>query len=496
LRGIEAGLQAQLADHRAELWERLQDSARASEESALRRAEALLAPPLAALKEHLGAELPSLQRSIEALAAESRHESQALRAELGTEVAQLRSELSKLREEVPELSARIRQNAEAVSGLEAARQELWLASEAVRASVREAVGALDAKLLEKAEHAAQASEKRWCGPLSERIAAAEAALREVDARAKAEASTAVDTAKAVQDLLLCRVEELRLQASRDSRMHAAEAAAGLREEVLKGDILERFQQRLHESSVCLEARIAALQAKLCEEMEASAAGTLALAERGSEARASTLAAQIFEAVQATRQDVQAQAQSHAEALAECRQQLRDASRNFDAADALTRSSLEALRSRAERHADEAAELRQALASARRAALEDVAAVRAQLQQAALRWRSFEEVGVPALLAQMEHKAGESEIRSAKAALDYAERLRRLPAPIKATPAHMPGATEAPAWMASSVSELAWRPQEPPPAIGARPPEAGSDFAAQPALPPLTPMSARKRQGQL
>mmetsp|Transcript_82476 Transcript_82476/g.163743 ORF Transcript_82476/g.163743 Transcript_82476/m.163743 type:complete len:500 (-) Transcript_82476:195-1694(-) len=449
IRNVEAGLQSQLADHRAELQDHVDETSRLSEESSLRRAEALLGPPLAAQKERLDRELPALQLSTERQFGESRHEMRALRAELSAEAAQLRSELSKLQGELPDLSEGIRKNAAAIAEFEGTRRELWLASDSVRNSVREAVESFEAQMTKKAEDAAHAVQLEWCPQLHENMRALDATVQLVDTQCRQESANAMSAAKTVQDLLECRIDELRLQSKQYTQQHAAEVSAKLREDVLEFGIVRQFQQRLHESTVTLESRIANHRAELLTQIKDVASSTLSRAERNSEDRTSTLATQVHEVVLATRKELETQARTHADAVEQLGAQIQDAKTNFDAADLLTRNSLDNIRTRAERLQSELITLHGGLGDAKRTALDDVAAVRAEVQNASVRWKNFEEVGMPALLAQVERRTGDSEARSVTAALDYAERLRRLPAPMQfptkssKTNVLLPGTTNAP-----------------------------------------------------
>jgi len=447
---------------------------------ALQRSEALLGPPLLALKERLETELPALKRAIEAASSEFRQELRALRAEQGAEAARLQSELSRLNTELPEISGQIHRNADAISAFAGVHRDLRLASESVQTGLQEAVGSLNAKMLEMIENAVGAAERKWQGWFQGKVEALEASLREVDTRARHDACAAMDTAKMVQDLLQCRIEELRLQASQESRRCAAEVAAGLREEVLEGELLAKFKLQLHQSATSFEARVAALQAKLSARIDSSSAEALAAAERSTEAKLFKLASEVAEAVEATRREVAAQRHSHAEATEEWRLRLKDATANFDAAGALMKSSLDNLTGRVARVADETTELRDSLGQARRSAHDDVSALRTELHEKSLQWRAFEEVGIPTIVAHVEQRSVEHEGRSLRAALDYAERLRRLP---PALPSR--GESErSPESKQDSVTRA--------PSLGqTRLFDAGSDLVSTSPLPPLTPMSGRK-----
>jgi len=327
-------------------------------------------------------------------------------------------------------------------------------------------------MTQKAEAAAQAVQLSWCPQLQENMRALDVTVQLVDTQCRQESANALSAAKTVQDLLECRIEELRLQSQQYTRQHAAEVSAKLREDVLEFGIVRQFQQRLHESTVTVESRIANHRAELLAQIKDVASSTLSRADRNSEDRTSTLATQVHEVVQATRKELETQARTHANAVEQLRAEIKDAKTNFDAADLLTRNSLDNIRTRADRLQGELTTLNAGLGDAKRTALDDVAGVRAEVHNASVRWKNFEEVGMPALVAQVERRTGDSEARSVTAALDYAERLRRLPAPMQ-FPAK---SSRANVLLPGSTSALPWQQH--------------AELSMAKPLPPISPRSAR------
>lgn len=496
MRGMQAEILDQMSDHRSKLEQHLEASVRRGEESAVHRAEAVLGPPLQEVKKQLAQDVPALRMAAENLFAESRGETHALRVEHTSEIAQLRFELNKLREDHISLTSHVHRHDDGIASLEGARRDLWLASENVQATLRDATASLQARMQDMARKAAEETEERWCRKLQRKIEAAESVIREVDARCRRETAAALETVGVQQGHFENKLESLRLDAYQEAKRQAAEAAAEVRKEEL--GLVEQFSNRLEACQDHQSTRLSEVSKRLHEAVMDKSEETLARADEHATAKVTQMGANVAEAVDGTRNQLAALARNHNESVEQWRVLIRDTQRNADAADALNRGRADDLKSRIEGLEKGAAELIKALAAARQVSSDALDAVRAEVKEQVARWHTFEEVGLPGIMSLIERKTGETETRSVRAALDYAERLRKLPpTSVSTRTGSALHAVQVGASLGSTMDpQSGWSPAStdgsPKPMRSAHSIDAPQPLAP---LPPLTPTSARRPMGR-
>lgn len=381
--------------------------------------------------------------------------------------------------------------------MEGSRRDLWLASESVQAALRDATATLQARMQDMAKRAAEETEEKWCRKLQRQVEAAESVIREVDERCRRETLAAHENLQMQQSHFENKLESLRLDSYQEAKRRAAEAVGELRSDIISGKTwnFDTVNSKIEACQVALGARLKEACAKLHEAMLEKSEETLARADERADVKVEQLGANIAEAVEATRNQIAALARSHNESVEHWRVQIRDTHMNAAAADALNRGIADELRGRLEGLGRGSFELKTDLASARQSANDAVAALRGELGEHVVRWRTFEDVGIPGLLSTIEQKASETESRSLRAALDYAERLRKLPPPAsESTRMNTTGGS----LQSMGDTQSGWRAASSDtgsPRAPCSPVRSASAIDApllmQAPLPPLTPSSARK-----
>lgn len=191
-------------------------------------------------------------------------------------------------------------------------------------------------------------------------------------------------------------------------------------------LISSFSQKLNDHQTSLAARVADLQQDVKASLIAKAEETLTTADEHASAKVAELGASISEVVDATRHQLEAQRRSHTEAIEFWRAQLRDFQCNADAGEALNREATKGLQELITSVQADCASLRSGLQAARREAADGREVLRLEMKDHAARWKTFDEVGMPGVLNLIDRRSNETESRAVRAALDYAERLRRLP----------------------------------------------------------------------
>jgi len=426
LRTVQAEILEQLGCHRNSLEQRLDEAVRRGEDSAVHRVEASLGPPLESLQRQLATDIAGLRNVAESLFAECRGETQALRSAHDADLAQLRLELGQQREDHRRLTSQVQHHGENLATLEGARRDLWLATEAMQGSLRDVSAALQARMEAVAKKAAEETEDKWCGKLLQKIEAVEGITREVDGRSGRETSAALDTVQVQQAHFENKLESLRIDAYQEAKKQALDAATEVRKEVIEDRLISSFTQKLNDHQTSLAARVAALQQEVKDSLVAKAEETLTTADSHSAAKVAELGASIAEVVDATRHQMDAQSRTHTKAIEYWRAQLRDFKCNTDAGEALHREATKGLQERIASVQAECGSLRSGLQAARREAADGREGLRLEIKDHAARWKTFDEVGMPGVLSLIDRKSSETESRAVRAALDYTERLRRLP----------------------------------------------------------------------
>jgi len=424
LRNVQLSILGQLAEHRTSLQELVVESAQKSEDFAVQRAQDLLSPPLTALQKRVDEELPSIRKTAEVSISDCRTNIQNLRCEISVHKAEVRSDLIMIREEMSVLITGVKANANEVARLQGVHDEVRSAQDGIRSGIVEMAKDFQERIEASSGRAAQIAEEKWGRALNEKIGCLESILHDVDTRSRRDTSHAMDTSKMIEKYLLQIVDKLRADMSLETQRQVTDSMADVQEEIQK--LSEQTKQRILENQMFMDSRVALTQQQLKANIIASASETLTTADKNTEAKINKISSHVNESVETIHSQLHSQTQNLVESEAKLRAELQTSNRNSHAATHLTQDAIGDLRRRVEGLMDGASDLRVDLEKVDKVSTDAILALRSALRMDDSRLQKIEDVDFPQVYALLEEKTSESHTRSLKAAMDYAERLQRLP----------------------------------------------------------------------
>lgn len=283
---IEGTMTRQMADQRLNFERQLKDQAKDAEDTAVRRAEDLLKPQIAALNERLQAHLKSLQLRIE--------DAFPKIAEVGDVLAATRTEMKPLHARADAAAARLDRLAIQTSTTTKDCNDLGQDFRDVACELRQK---FEEETRQRLELQALLDHQ-----FHEGMQAAAAATRSAMERADAQARQLEDSDSAIEERLVQRLDEQALRSRKESMLGDEELAKILRPEIQA--VATMLERRAEECNAHAEELVRQSVAKFRDELETSAKRVLQNGETALQQRARDLLAKMNENAATARADTE------------------------------------------------------------------------------------------------------------------------------------------------------------------------------------------------
>jgi len=380
LRNVKADIRRELAEHHLQLEAKIEGSARLAEETAVRRAEELLAPRIQTNRAQLEEELPRFNaRMQQVLVGCQKDCEQHTRTVANTWAEALKAETEGIHEEVTQLRNLIHKNAVTVQELAEAQPVMKRSIEDLAADVRrrdeEAHRAIARMVTETSEtveqrwsrrlceeiktcqraiarmvtETSETFEQRWSRRLCEEIKTCQEVSREVGARSRQQHADTISAISLAEDSLVARMEQLKLHMREEATKFAAEAGERCKAEIVGMRIEENVEQRLNGLQMSSDARLEVYESNLRAEIAANVKEVRGANEAWTEAKVTQLAEHLGEAIESMRAEAADKANSLRDTAKDLQFQIKDANKQLEAHSDVTAMAHANIRERLDGH---------------------------------------------------------------------------------------------------------------------------------------------------